>query len=214
VNGVLDLAIGITRAWSGTYTRGLPHDTRAERREEIDSDLWDHQRLADLEREPVTGTAVQILVRVILGIPADLLWRIEAGSSTQVTGRTSVNDTLIMRIGLVLISLPLLALVVNGVAIAFFGAGDFNNSTEHVLWGLMFLVCPLVTLIGLWLCRAQPKLGLGMVIVGALASALVMFWMAFITVPVALVVIAFAIKRSGLSIWPFNRARPSATGTA
>ncbi len=194
---LLDLAIALTRTWTATYTRGLPGDVRAERREEIDCDLWHQQTLADLEREPVTGTAIEILVRVALGMPADLLWRVEAGSSTQTTTRRNlVNDTWPMRVGLLVVTLPLLLLVVNGAGIAFLGNGDFNNSTEHVLWGLAFLVCPLVTLVGLWLCRAHPKLGLWMVIGGALASALMMFWMAFITVPVALLVIAFAVKRS------------------
>jgi hypothetical protein len=37
-----------------------------------------------------------------------------------------------------------------------------------------------------------------------------MFWMAFITVPIGILVILFAIKRSGLQIWPF-RAGPPAT---
>ena len=206
----LDLAIAFTRAWAAAYTRGLPSDARAERREEIDCDLWHQQRLADLEREPVTGTAVQILVRAIFGIPADLLWRIEAGSSTQAIRRTSVNDTTFMRIGLVATMLPLLALIANGIGVVL-GAGEFDSRAQQVLWGLMFLACPLVTLVGLWLCRARPKLGLGMVVGGVMAIAAVMFWMAFVTVPVGLVIIAFAIKRSGLAVWPF---RPSTTGAA
>lgn len=108
-----------------------------------------------------------------------------------------MNDKLPMRIGLVAVSLPLLFLVLNGIGVAFFGSGDFDNSTEHVAWGLMFLVCPLVALAGLWLCRAHPRLGFSMVVIGALAGALIMFWMAFITVPVALAVIAFAAFRAG-----------------
>jgi hypothetical protein len=198
VSWLLAFAIALTRSWTATYTRGLPADVRAERREEIGCDLWHQQRLAELEREPVTGTATQILVRVALGMPADLLWRIEAGSTTQttITRRNLVNDTWPMRLGLLVATLPLLILVINGVGIAFFGAGDFNNSTEHVLWGLAFLVCPLVTLIGVWLCRNHPRLGLGMVIVGVAASVLVMFWMAFIVVPIGLLLIAYSYKRS------------------
>lgn len=206
MNG-LDLAIGITRSWTATYTRGLPHDLRAERREEIDSDLWDHQRLADLEREPVTGTAAHVLFRLLFGMPADLLWRIEAGSSTQTSGRTSVNDTWFMRIGLAVSMLLLFFLVLNGVGIMLDGGGE-------VIWGLAFAVCPLVSLVGLSLCRTRPKLGVGLVVAGVVSVSLIMFWMAFVTVPVGLVIIAFAIRRSGLSVWPFNRTRPSATGTA
>jgi succinate dehydrogenase/fumarate reductase cytochrome b subunit len=209
VRWLLDFVIALTRAWAATYTRGLPSGVRAERREEIDSDLWHHQCLTDLEREPVTGTAVAILGRAVFGIPSDILWRMEVGSAVTNDRRTSVNDTWIMRIGLAAISLPLAFLVMNGVAIAFFGAGDFNNSTEHVLWGLAFLVLPLTTLVGLWLCREQPRIGLGMVVFGALGSALVMFWMAFITVPVAIVVIAFAVFRAGYLPRSSSRGQPA-----
>jgi hypothetical protein len=200
---LLDLAISTTRGWTGAYTRGLPQDVRAERREEIDCDLWEQRRLAELGRESALGTATHVLFRLILGMPEDLLWRIEV-PSLLIERSSSVNDKWFMRVGLVLVSLPILFLIVNGIGIAFFGAGDFNNSTEHVLWGLAFLVCPVVTLVGLILCRTQPKLGLSLVVVGAVTSALMMFWMAFITVPAAIVVILFAIRRSGLSIWPFR----------
>jgi hypothetical protein len=210
---MLAFAIAITRAWTATYTRGLPAVARDARVAEIHSDLWEHQRAAGFEREPVADTGVAILTRVVLGVPADLLWRIEAGSSTRTDRSTSVNDTLIMRAGLFALSLPLLFLILNGVGVML-GSGEFDSGLDQVIWGLAFLVCPLVSLVGLWLCASQPKLGLGLTIGGTLASALVMFWMAFITVPVGIVVIIFAIKRSGLSIWPFNGPRPSATGSA
>jgi hypothetical protein len=41
VNVLLALAIALTRAWTRTYTRGLPLDLRAQRREEVDCDLWE-----------------------------------------------------------------------------------------------------------------------------------------------------------------------------
>jgi len=210
---LLDLSIGVTRAWSATYTRGLPHDLRAERREEIDSDLWDHQRLADLEREPANGIANQILFRFVLGIPADLLWRIEAGSTKQATRRTSMNSTPLMRIGLVAAMLPLALLVVFGVTFML-GNGDWENSTEHWLWRVAFLVAPLVGGIGLWLCATQPRLGMALVLAGVGSSAFLMPWMTPITVPIGLIVIAFAIKRSGLVIWPFRPGTTGPTGTA
>lgn len=209
MRALLGFAIALTGAWVAVYTHGLPHDIGGERREEIDCDLWHQRRLAELERQPVTGTAAEVLVRLILGMPADLLWRVEADSSTRSTGRNSMNDTWFMRGGLALATLPLAFLIANGVGVVL-GSGEFDSRAEQVYWGLSFLACPLVTLIGLWLCRARPKLGLGMVVGGVLASAAAMFWMAFVTVPVGLVIIAFAIKRSGLSIWPF-RASPAGT---
>ncbi len=205
---LLDFAVATTRVWTATYTRGLPRELRAERREEIDCDLWEQGKLAELERQPFLETAAHVLFRLILGMPEDILWRTGATSSL-IDRSNSVNDKWFMRVGLALISLPLLVLVANGIAITFFGAGDFDNSTQHVMWGLMFLVGPLITLIGLLLCRSQPKLGVGMVVVGAAATALIMFWMAFITVPIGLIVILFALKRSGLNVWPF-RTGPTA----
>ena len=210
MRALLDLTITLTRAWVAVYTRGLPPDVGGERREEIDCDLWHQRRLADLEREPVTGTAVQILVRVILGIPADLLWRVEAGSSTQTVGRTSVNETLSMRIGFLVAMLPLAALAAAGVSFVL-GNGDFENSTEHWIWRALFVACPIIGGLGLWLCATQPRLGMALVLAGVGSSAFLMPWMAVGTVPVGLVIIAFAIKRSGLGIWPF---RPGTTGAA
>jgi hypothetical protein len=210
VRAFLDLAIAFTRAWVAVYSRGLPPDVGAERREEIDCDLWHQQRLADLEREPVTGTAVQILVRAIFGIPADILWRIEAGSSTQLIRRTSVNDTTFMRIGLLATMLPLAILAVMGASFML-GNGDFENTTEHWLWRVAFVATPAIGGVGLWLCATQPRLGMALVLAGVGSSAFLMPWMAIITVPIALVIIAFALKRSGLAIWPF---RPSTTGAA
>lgn len=210
MRALLDLAIAITRAWVTVYTRGLPSDVGGERREEIDCDLWHQQRLADLEREPVTGTAVQILVRTIFGIPADMLWRIEAGSSTQTDRRTSVNETLSMRIGFLAAMLPLAILAVMGASFVL-GNGDWDNSTEHWLWRAAFVATPAIGGVGLWLCATQPRLGIALVLAGVVPASVLMPWMAVVTVPVGIAILGFAIKRSGITIWPF---RPSPTGIA
>ena len=209
MSGALAVTIGIARSWVALYTLRLPLEIRESRRSEIDSDLWEQGWLAAHRGDPALGTAIEVLSRMLLGIFDDLIWRLEAGVSVT-KGQISVNDTWPMRIGFIVVMLPLAFLIVNGVAIAFFGAGDFDNSTEHFLWGLSFLVAPLVAAVGLWLCRTRPKLGLGLVVGGTLSTALLMFWMAFITVPLAIVVIAFAIKRSGLAIWPFRPGTPRA----
>ncbi len=210
MNAMLSLATGLALGWVSVYTLGLPRELREGRRGEIDSDLWEQQWLASRRGDPAFGTAVVVLSRAVLGIFDDLMWRLQAGAPSRMKGQTSVNDTWPMRIGFVAVMLPLLFLVANGLGIML-GNGEFDNRQEQIIWGFSFLVCPLVSAIGLWLCRTRPKLGLGLVVGGALSTALLMFWMAFITVPLAMVVIAFAIKRSGLAIWPF---RPGTAGTA
>ena len=129
MNGLLTLVIAIVRAWVGAYTRGLPADLRAERREEIDCDLWEHHRLAEIERITPTGAAGQILFRFILGIPEDIFWRVEAGASVA-KGRTSVNDSLLMRVMFGAMMLVLLVWSAMGIGIAL--AGDFDSSPSHV----------------------------------------------------------------------------------
>ena len=205
------LIVGCARTWVGVYTLGLAAAVKEARRREIDSDVWEQQWLASRRGESVHGTAGEILTRTLFGIFDDIMWRLETGASPGTKGITTVNDTWPMRIGFIVVMLPLAFLIVNGVAIAFFGAGDFDNSTEHFLWGLSFLACPLVAAAGLWLCRPLPKLGLAMAVLGAIGIVLLMFWMWMITAPIGLVIIVFAIKRSGLVAWPF---RPSPTGAA
>jgi hypothetical protein len=208
VNAALNLTVGMARSWVTLYTLRLPLEIRESRRSEIDSDLWEQQGLAARRSDPALGTAIEVLSRMLLGIFDDLIWRLEAGVSVT-KGQISVNDTWPMRIGFIALMVPLMLLVANGLGMMM-GNGEFDNAQEQVLWGLSFLVAPLVAAVGLWLCRTRPKLGLGLVVGGALSTALLMFWMAFITVPLAIVVIAFAIKRSGLAIWPFRPGTPRA----
>jgi len=209
VNAALALTVGMARSWVVLYTLRLPQEIRASRRSEIDSDLWEQQWLASRRGDPVFGTAIEVLFRMLLGILDDFMWRLETGASIPAKGQITLNDTWPMRIGFVALMVPLLALIANGLGMML-GNGEFDNQQEQILWGLSFLVAPLVAAVGLWLCRTRPKLGLTLVVGGALSTALLMFWMAFITVPLAIVVIAFAIKRSGLAIWPFRPDTPRA----
>jgi hypothetical protein len=210
---VLSFAISLTRAWTATYTRGLPSDQRAERRAEIDCDLWEHQRLADLQREPVNGTAAAILLRLLLGVPADIVWRLETGASARSGKGTQVNDSTIMRVGLVALMLPLLFIAANGIGMLL-GGGDFDSRQEQVLYGFTVAIAPLAAIAGLWLCASQPKLGLALIVAGVVTVCALFYWMLVITVPIGFVIIAFAIRRSGLVVWPSPGAGPTATGGA
>ncbi|MFC6239581.1 hypothetical protein [Longivirga aurantiaca] len=59
--------------WCALYTRGLPADVAADRRDELASDLHDH-RLAALGQARSTFPR-DVLRRALLGVPADLSWR-------------------------------------------------------------------------------------------------------------------------------------------
>jgi len=139
VSGALAVTIGIARSWVALYTLRLPLEIRESRRSEIDSDLWEQQGLAASRGDPALGTAIEVLSRMLLGIFDDLIWRLEAGVSVT-KGQISVNDTWPMRIGFIVVMLPLAFLIVNGVAIAFFGAAEADFAAVAILIanGLIF----------------------------------------------------------------------------
>ncbi|MDC3402457.1 hypothetical protein OAX95_00805 [bacterium] len=61
----------IVGRWVGVYTAGLPDDVAAERRAELDSDIWEQLH------DPDNATTISIISRLARGVSADLLWRIE-----------------------------------------------------------------------------------------------------------------------------------------
>ncbi|HEU5202682.1 MAG TPA: hypothetical protein VFU17_00150 [Candidatus Limnocylindrales bacterium] len=66
----------VVRGWVDLYTRGLPADARAARRDEIDDDLWcEHAEAAATDRSARSLDA-DLALRLILGIPSDLSWRL------------------------------------------------------------------------------------------------------------------------------------------
>ena len=67
-------AVAAVRAWTRVYTFGLPEEQRDARREEIDSDLWESVNDRRSDRRTL---ALQIVARLIAGMPDDLGWRSE-----------------------------------------------------------------------------------------------------------------------------------------
>jgi hypothetical protein len=67
---------GLIRRWVDLYTRGLPADARAARRDEIDDDLWcEHVEAAAAGRPPRSLDA-DLALRLLFGIPSDISWRV------------------------------------------------------------------------------------------------------------------------------------------
>jgi uncharacterized protein (TIGR03435 family) len=75
----LPLATALVRGWTRVYTRGLPRAEQAARLAEIDSDLWEFEHDPDApQREWV---AMHMLARLLIGVPDDLAWRMDAGAA-------------------------------------------------------------------------------------------------------------------------------------
>ena len=70
----VETAIALVRLWTRLYTWRMSPALREARREEIESDLWECQH------DPAdsgSGPAVQMVARLVMGMPSDLCWRIE-----------------------------------------------------------------------------------------------------------------------------------------
>jgi hypothetical protein len=72
---------GLVRRWVAFYTRGLSSGVRTARRDEIESDLWGQRQEGVELARPDGAIAGEILVRLVLGIPADVSWRLEQAGS-------------------------------------------------------------------------------------------------------------------------------------
>jgi hypothetical protein len=71
VNGTVFLVL----AWTRFYTWGAPPTVRDARRDEIASDLWEF--LHDADAVARLSPASQLILRLIRGVPDDLVWRAE-----------------------------------------------------------------------------------------------------------------------------------------
>lgn len=65
----------LVRRWVGLYTLGLPPEVKQRRRDEIDDDLWCQLRDATEAGRNDGSLAGEIVMRLVLGLPADISWR-------------------------------------------------------------------------------------------------------------------------------------------
>lgn len=74
----------VVRLWTRVYTLGTPAAVRNARLSEIECDLWQSEH--DPDRP---ANALEILTRLLLGVPHDLMWRVEhtsAGATATTVG--------------------------------------------------------------------------------------------------------------------------------
>lgn len=65
----------LVRRWVRLYTTRLAPDLRDGRRAEIDSDLWEQLTDAQADHNPQFATQLDVIARMLKGIPSDLAWR-------------------------------------------------------------------------------------------------------------------------------------------
>jgi hypothetical protein len=65
----------LVRRWVALYTLGLPPEIKQRRRDEIDDDLWCQAQEAAESGRRDRSLAGEIVMRLVLGLPADVSWR-------------------------------------------------------------------------------------------------------------------------------------------
>jgi hypothetical protein len=107
----------LVRGWAGLYTRGLPAQLRDARRDEVDDDLWcQHEEAAALGR-PARSLGAEMFLRLLLGMPADISWRLadhanapvslerRSSMGTRIVGLLTIVAVLLLMSGMFLSSL-------------------------------------------------------------------------------------------------------------
>jgi hypothetical protein len=89
---MLRVATAIVRAWTTFYTWRMSATLRQERCAEIESDLWEFQQ--DRTESGSLEVAAQMLLRLVLGVPDDLGWRLEhTANSIRSEGRSMCSSS-------------------------------------------------------------------------------------------------------------------------
>jgi len=207
MNAALALSVGLARSWVMLYTLRLPLEIREARRSEIDSDLWEQQWLASRRGDPAVGTAIEVLVRMLLGVMSDITWRAQAGAWTRADGSIKMTESPYMR-GLVTVGVVLaVILIVTGIGSIADAFLDSDVGSGMAAFGAITVLAGAAVAGGLMISRRHPLLGIGLVTVGAITVAAAWYWMLVITIPIGIALVAIAFFRARQTGWPRGATR-------
>jgi hypothetical protein len=159
---------GLVRGWVDLYTRGLPADARAARRDEIDDDLWCEHAEAAAAGRSARSLDADLFLRLLFGLPADVSWRLASrnGAPAASLERRSSTSTRILGL-LVIVAVSSLGaqLILSGLL----GEIAFFSSAGALVLLLAWMISMLAAALGLaaWLFqhRVGPLGGLGAIVV-------------------------------------------------
>jgi hypothetical protein len=158
-------ALALVRAWVRLYTRGVAPDARAARRAEIDSDLYEHERAARERGRRPAVTALEILMRMALGVAADVWWRLEHRGA-----RRGSAERLVAARRHAWLVMPTLSAVIYATGWLGLGVPPDVGTAERAAMGL----CALLVAAGVasLVAHRAPRLALALVALGALPVSL------------------------------------------
>ena len=192
-------AARLTRVWVGAYTRGIPTELGERRRAEIDSDLWEQSRHDLSHGRPSAQTSLEITVRLLLGIPADLSWRLEHARPKRSAARLYEGTRTMLQTASKHAMPVLIALFAAGCFAMAFGisiGGDVGGLAPRLLFGIVLGVAGILLAVGLIQLKRKPLAASIAIGVGAALGGAITFW-AILTPAVAIIIL----------IWLFLGAR-------
>jgi hypothetical protein len=188
------VATWLTRRWTAVYTSGLPEGDLWARRAEIESDVWEHVAFDRQTAEKSIDTGFEILMRMLLGIPSDLLWRHSTRAAAKRaapiprTGDGKVINREVFATTAAALTVAIgLFLIVNA-----FGSA---RGEDWLFFGPAEVLTGALLVAGVFVTNRSPRVGTSMIIVGAVGAALAHYWMIAATVPIALMIILGSLAR-------------------
>ena len=196
----IGLFSGLVRGWVDVYTSGLPAPSRDARRAEIESDLWEQQRHSAAAGMGRGGATWHVLARFLLGIPADLSWRLaqESAARHPNKGGKQVVDKAVNLGGLVSMGFTGLVVLLGLMALSTgVGGGLGLIDNEHgTIWMsvALSLSAGVALLAGIWTIRRSALLGGGLVVFGVIVIGLGTLWTIIVPIVMALLAIGAAMR--------------------
>lgn len=192
------VACHLATHWTALYTRNLPDDLRGRRRGEIASDLWEHEQAALAAGERPVAVATDILLRVVRGMAADVVWRWSTlrgrGAGSALPGRlVDMVNRIVIAASVAVTAFLGVFFLVNGYSIGFGAGGD--QGELYPLYGSVEMVSGILLLAGVVIGPRRPRLAVGAIAVGAVAISVTHVWMLVLNVPATVAIVAAAVWR-------------------
>ena len=126
------VACRFARVWVHVYTLAVMPNVRDRRRAELDSDVWEHIADAHTRCRGNVAAQLEVLHRVLTGIPADLSWVVDMRGIHKES--KSMNERRLQTTVIVCALVVLTNFIVSNVIV-----DDFSK-LDSIWWVLSFLI--------------------------------------------------------------------------
>ena len=189
---MIALALAFAGAWVRIYTRGMPAAVRDARRSEIECDLWEQREEARSCCRRASATALDVLGRVLRGVPSDLSWRLEHRARGRLTRPLRAGAVTARRYGWTVF--PMLVELIYITGVAGIGTPSFVDTPEKLAMAVGAAAI-LAGILFLWRGTA-PAVAAWLVCLGALAPTLVIARSAPLSLLWAVLAMRSAVRRA------------------